>query len=240
MLDDLHMYFMIGWRLSGESTFPNWKEGSEFKLKRDTDMALDISEYHPYYYQKKTLFEKLPDTAHEIIFLGDSITDGGNWIEMFQNLRIKNRGISGDVTDGVLSRLSEVTSSKPDKIFLMIGINDLAAGKSEEYVVNNISRIVKKIMNASASTKIYLQSLLPLNRDLGMFPKHTAKTQAVLLINARLKKMAEKYGIVYIDLYSAFTNDGDKLNPKYTNDGLHLTGDGYILWKSLIKKYVEK
>jgi Zn-dependent M28 family amino/carboxypeptidase len=38
LLDDLHMYFMIGYRLSMEATFPNWKEGSEFKLKRDTDM----------------------------------------------------------------------------------------------------------------------------------------------------------------------------------------------------------
>jgi Zn-dependent M28 family amino/carboxypeptidase len=38
MLDDLHMYFMIGYKLSMEDTFPNWKEGSEFKLKRDTDM----------------------------------------------------------------------------------------------------------------------------------------------------------------------------------------------------------
>lgn len=38
ILDDLHMYFKIGYRLSMESTFPNWKEGSEFKLKRDTDM----------------------------------------------------------------------------------------------------------------------------------------------------------------------------------------------------------
>jgi len=38
LLDDLHMYFTLGNRLSMESTFPNWKEGSEFKLKRDADM----------------------------------------------------------------------------------------------------------------------------------------------------------------------------------------------------------
>jgi Zn-dependent M28 family amino/carboxypeptidase len=37
-LEDMHMYFSIGYRLSMEDTFPNWKEGSEFKLKRDTDM----------------------------------------------------------------------------------------------------------------------------------------------------------------------------------------------------------
>ena len=36
--DDLHMYFTIGYRLSMEATFPNWKEGSEFKAKRDADM----------------------------------------------------------------------------------------------------------------------------------------------------------------------------------------------------------
>jgi Zn-dependent M28 family amino/carboxypeptidase len=38
-IDDLHLLFKIGFRLSMESTFPNWKEGSEFKAKRDADMA---------------------------------------------------------------------------------------------------------------------------------------------------------------------------------------------------------
>jgi len=38
LLDDLHMYFKIGYRLSMESSFPNWREGSEFKPKRDADM----------------------------------------------------------------------------------------------------------------------------------------------------------------------------------------------------------
>lgn len=36
-VEDMHMYFMLGYRLSREDTFPNWKEGSEFKLKRDLD-----------------------------------------------------------------------------------------------------------------------------------------------------------------------------------------------------------
>ncbi len=37
-LEDLHMYFTLGYRLSMEAGFPNWKEGSEFKARRDTAM----------------------------------------------------------------------------------------------------------------------------------------------------------------------------------------------------------
>lgn len=38
-IEDLQLLFQIGYRLSMESFFPNWKEGSEFKAKRDADMA---------------------------------------------------------------------------------------------------------------------------------------------------------------------------------------------------------
>src|SRR5699024_7028471 len=61
-------------------------------------------DYSAYYYHRKNLFELLPNEKKEIIFLGDSITDGNEWAEYFGSQRIKNRGISGDVTDGVLYR----------------------------------------------------------------------------------------------------------------------------------------
>jgi hypothetical protein len=74
------------------------------------------TKYYPYWHQKETHFRSLPNEANEIIFLGDSITDGCNWSEMFHDLRVKNRGISADITDGVLDRLDEVVESKPLKI----------------------------------------------------------------------------------------------------------------------------
>jgi len=37
-VDDLRLFFRLGYRLGRESTFPNWKEGTEFKAKRDADM----------------------------------------------------------------------------------------------------------------------------------------------------------------------------------------------------------
>lgn len=191
-----------------------------------------------YYHQKKSLFEKLPDSPEEIVFLGDSITEGGAWAELFGNPRMINRGISGDVTSGVIFRLNEVTRSHPDKIFLMIGINDLAGGKSVTHIVDNIQTIVKKVKNASPETEIYLQSLLPVNADFPYFPDHTSKAEDVLKVNVRLEKMAEMYKLIYIDLYSFFSNEEGKLKPEYTNDGLHLTGPGYLLWKSRIETYL--
>ena len=49
-----------------------------------------------YNFQRRSLFEKLPVTSKDIVFLGNSITDGGEWNELLANPRVKNRGISGD------------------------------------------------------------------------------------------------------------------------------------------------
>jgi len=201
---------------------------------------LKKSKHSTYYYQRKTLFEKLPNSENEIIFLGNSISDGCNWNELLNDNRIKNRGISGDVTDGVLDRLDEITESKPAKIFIMIGVNDLACGKSVEYVISNYQKILERIVTASKKTKIYVQSVLPVNDAFQKFENLVNKTKQILAVNNNLKKMSKKYGATYIDLFSLFSIDGDKLNPKYTNDGLHLTGEGYLLWKSVVEKYIEQ
>ncbi len=196
------------------------------------------NKYYPYWHQKETHFRSLPNEANEIIFLGDSITDGCNWSEMFHDLRIKNRGISADITDGVLDRLDEVMESKPLKIFLMIGVNDLARGKTVEYIVTNIERILDAIQKETPQTEIYLQSLLPVNPVFEMAKNHTNKTAEIIAINTDLKKMAEDRKLTFVDLHSFLKTESNLLNPEYTNDGLHLTGKGYLVWKSAIEKYL--
>jgi hypothetical protein len=136
-----------------------------------------------YWHQRASHYELLPNEAGEIIFLGDSITDGCNWGEMFGDPKVKNRGISGDITQGILDRLGEVVESKPAKVFLMIGINDLAMGKSPKEIMDNIKRIVKSIRKTSPETLIYIESLLPVNPDFPQFPQHAGKTQEILSIN---------------------------------------------------------
>ncbi len=197
--------------------------------------------FSTYYHQRRTLFEKLPDTRNEIIFLGNSITDGCEWSELFDNSRVKNRGISGDVTEGVLFRLDEVTRSQPQKIFLLIGINDLAGGIPKETVFGNIGKIAQQIRTSSPKTEVYIQSILPVNNSFAKFQGHTGKTEEVLWINQQLKQWCLNEGFIYVDLFSHFKcSDSNLMNPRYTNDGLHLTGEGYLLWRDVIAPLLGK
>ena len=77
-----------------------------------------------YNYQKRSLFEQLPIRGNDIVFLGNSITDGCEWAELFNNRHIKNRGISADRSGWLLDRLDPIVNGHPKKLFLMIGTND--------------------------------------------------------------------------------------------------------------------
>lgn len=74
---------------------------------------------------------------------------------------MRNRGIAGDDTAGVLARLREVTAGRPAKVFLMIGTNDLTEGVDETRIAANVEQIVARIAAASPDTQIFVQSVLP-------------------------------------------------------------------------------
>lgn len=197
------------------------------------------NKYSTFYYQRATLFEELPVTSKDIIFLGNSITNGGEWAELLNNRHVKNRGISGDICLGVYDRLDAILKGKPAKIFLLIGINDVSRGTSADTIVSRIALIAKKVKKDSPKTKLYLQSVLPVTDYYKKFNEHTSRWQTVPEINKGLKTLAEKEQLTYIDLYSHFVdNETGKMNIDYTNDGLHLLGKGYLKWIEIIKPYV--
>ncbi|MFA6832291.1 MAG: GDSL-type esterase/lipase family protein [Bacteroidaceae bacterium] len=196
--------------------------------------------YSTYYYQRASLFEILSTDSTDIIFLGNSITDGGEWCELFHDSHIKNRGISGDTTYGVYDRLGVILEGKPAKIFLLIGINNLGKGDKVEDIVGGIEQIIKKIKIDSPSTQIYLQSILPTNDYYGKFKGHTSRFYLIPVINKQLKRIAVSESVTYIDLYCHFVNEQNKMNLKYSNDGLHLLGRGYQYWVSLLEEYINE
>ncbi len=194
--------------------------------------------FSTYYHQRVSLFNALPKTSDDIVFIGNSITEGGKWSEMFNDLRIKNRGISGDISAGILNRIGEVAKRKPAKVFLMIGINDLARGISADSVVKNILSIASYLRQKTPATRLFIQSILPVNDFYSKFQGHTGKAKQIKEVNEALSKNEVAYHFTYIDLQSSFCDDEGKLKPELTNDGLHLKGEGYLLWKHLVFSYV--
>lgn len=194
----------------------------------------DSSYQTTYYEQKVTLFRLLPDTKGEIVFLGNSITDIGEWSEIWQNSKVKNRGISGDITFGVLARLDEVLSAKPKKLFVMIGVNDIARNIPDAVILNNYRRLIDRVQSESPKTKLVMQSVLPTNDQFKPFKNHYGKDDHIRAVNAGLRQLCTERGVGFVDLYSQFLDAAGRLDKQYTNDGLHLNGPGYMLWKKIL------
>lgn len=73
-----------------------------------------------------------------------------------------------------------------------------------------------------------------------MFHGHTSRWEIIPDINNAIKNIAERENAEYIDLYSHFVNEEGKMDLKYTNDGLHLLGEGYLLWRDVVKPYINE
>ena len=188
-----------------------------------------------YYFHRKTQFENLPNRADEIIFVGNSITDQCEWAELFSMPNIINRGIGGDVTEGVLNRLDEITESKPLKIFLKIGTNDIGRGIALDSIMTNYDQILSRIQTASPRTAVYVQSVLPVIEG----PNQRRKNTVIQQLNQQIMAAAQRYEYTYIDLYTPFTDQSGQLKNNLSLDGLHLNGNGYLLWKEQIQHFVQ-
>jgi len=203
----------------------------------EAQRTYDTISYVPDYYAKRVaLFKKEPIVGNKIIFLGNSITQFGNWKKLLKDSSVVNRGIAGDITFGVLKRLDDVIVRKPSKLFIKIGINDISKNIPDKVIVENILLIVKKVKMNSPATRIFVQSILPTNNAAkAEYPDAVGKNDHVVAINDQLMKLAKKNSYTYIDLYVLFKDKDGNLDPRYAVDGLHLNDLAYQRWIELLK-----
>lgn len=214
---------------------------------------IKISRYHnnwtqKYYPKRIQEFKQHPLNFGDIVFIGNSITEGGqDWSSKFGVAHIRNRGIAGDVTDGVLKRLTEIIFFKPKAVFILIGINDLFSLHHKEdnpalkydkvvpssnYIGKNILKITKTIHRGSPDTEIYVRTLLPTQR--------TFLKEDILLLNKMIRQNEQKGYYKAIDLYAQFVDDKGELSGKFTKDGVHLNDSGYEKWVNFEKPIIER
>jgi lysophospholipase L1-like esterase len=171
-------------------------------------------------------FQRLP-THPDVVMLGDSLTQAIEWSESFPELSIVNRGINGDTSAGVLLRLSETEARRPGTVFVMIGINDLLQGVSEQAVADNCRQILQRLR--SSGIKVCIQSVLLPGQGLEPLGER------VKVLNGLLSQLAEQSGSSYLDHNPALAPEGF-LRADLTYDGIHLNGEGCDL---LVKSVAE-
>jgi len=179
---------------------------------------------------RRSQFEQLPALESRVVFLGDSITEAGQWDEWFPGVDVANRGIGGDTSQDVLDRLdSAVVGAKA--VLLLVGTNDLWLKISVADIVHNVAETVAGISVRAPGAPILLQSVMP----------RAAKYRLRgVELNEAYRQLADRAGVTYIDLWPALSDGQGQLPAEYTLDRLHLTGRGYQAWVDLLRPYVEQ
>ena len=181
-------------------------------------------------------FNSFAHSKNDVIFLGNSITAGTDWNELLEMPNARNRGISGDITFGVLERLNEVINGQPKKVFILIGINDISRNIPDNIILANYQRIIRRLKTGSPNTKIYFYTILPVNNTFTQFKNHYNKDEHIFAVNEGLKKITETEKITLIDIHTPFMDAEGRMKKELTQDGLHLNADGYQLWKKILKE----
>lgn len=190
----------------------------------------------------------------DLIFVGDSITHmmggvptsnrvlGGDlWEKSFAPRNAVNMGFGWDRTQQVIWRLQngEMEGIKPKVAVVLIGTNNIAPhnarGNTNEEVVEGIKAVCNVIRKKSPRTKILLLGILPRDEQ-----ANTLHRIRIRQINAELKKLDNRGGIVFLDFGSKFLQPDGTMIPNITTDFLHPNEKGYRIWIEAMEPVLSK
>ncbi|MFB2971915.1 GDSL-type esterase/lipase family protein [Aerosakkonema sp. BLCC-F183] len=186
--------------------------------------------------EAKVVADKPPQ--HLNILAGDSLSlwfppdllpPGKSWL---------NQGISGEVSAGLLRRLDLFDRTHPETIFVMIGINDLIRGVSDKDILWSYRLIVRRLRRVHPQAQIVVQSILPHGGEESTWEGRdrllAIPADRIRSLNQELERIAQEENTKYFDLYPLFTDDRGNLRLELTTDGLHLSRQGYLVWRSAL------
>jgi lysophospholipase L1-like esterase len=152
-----------------------------------------------------------------------------------------NQGISGETSVGLLKRLQLFDRTLPDTVFVMIGINDLLRGASDEGILNNQRQIIRDLRWAHPKAQVVVQSILPHSGEQSTWENRdrllAIPNSRIRAINRRLKEIASSENVSYLDLQPLFADADGNLPTELSTDGLHLNERGYLVWRSALQMF---
>ena len=192
--------------------------------------------------KNKLLNSKIQD--ENIVFFGDSITEGYNVKEFFDEYRVVNSGVSGNTTKDLIDRIdSDLYDYNPSMVIIQIGTNDIRAEIKDEDIIKNLKKIIKGIRENRKNASILIESIYPINREIDkeywkdVNPDYT--NNHIIKVNKMIMKLCKEEHIKYINVYTSLLDDNKNLKAIYSKEGLHLTDLGYYKVTKVIKEYLK-
>jgi lysophospholipase L1-like esterase len=185
----------------------------------------------------KALAERAQKGDVDLLFLGDSITQGWEgmgrevWQQHFAPQHAANFGIGGDGVPQVLWRITdgrELVGIKPKVIVVLIGTNNTSS--PTEQIVEGVAAIVRTLRERLPETRILLLGLLPRGTK-----RDDAIREQIRRINMALAKLDDGSAVRYADIGPSFLDAKGGLPREVMYDGVHPTAKGYALWAEAIK-----
>ena len=186
-----------------------------------------------------------PASATRVVFMGDSITDGWKSLDpgLFGNDRL-DRGISGQTTGQMLLRFrADVLDLHPAVVHILAGTNDIA-GNTGFMSLGDIEANLQTMTELARVHKIrvVLSSVLPVNnypeRSKLFFPLRSPGQIGEL--NRWIKDYCGRNDCVYLDYFSAMTDNNGLLRIDLSADGLHPNEKGYSIMAPLARKAIDQ
>lgn len=187
-----------------------------------------------YYDEKVARFEEenksIIPSETDVVFLGDSLTDGCDLSLYYPEYTTLNRGIGGDTTIGLEKRLDvSVYAVQPKVVVMLIGANNFST------MFDNYENILVSLKENLPQSKIILVSLTSMGGTWGK------NNNLAAFNNVKIRALAEKYGYEFVDVYTPLLNfDTNEIYEEYTTDGGHLTHEGYLVLTGEIKTVINK
>lgn len=176
-------------------------------------------------------FDSTVESRSSIAFVGDSITNHGDWGAWFPDREVHNLGVSGDITDDLVARIDDVIDVRPDAVALLIGTNDLGQRKSVEHLVRNIEYLLVTLRKALPGTRMLVQSIMPRGAEF---------SERVQDANRHLRQFAPSVNAQYLDLWPALAGQDGEIDARFSDDRLHLTAEGYEAWLAELRPALER
>ncbi len=184
----------------------------------------------------KSFLERKQKEPVDLLFLGDSITQGWNNNEVWQRYygprRAANFGIGGDRTEHVLWRIQngEIDGISPKAAVLMIGTNNTGSNSAEE-IADGIKAIVAELRSKLPKTKILLLAVFPRgDGSAAQDATESALNPKIGQINERIQSLDDGKMVAYLDIGPKFLAANGKLPKEIMPDYLHLSLKGYRIW----------
>jgi lysophospholipase L1-like esterase len=182
--------------------------------------------------------------SENYLFVGDSITYYYETDKFFAELPTVNTGVCGYTTDNIYNNLNElVYIYNPTKIILLIGTNDLIS-KDSDYIVNKIYDIIIDIKKNRPNAEIYLESIYPINNTDNDKINHDMvsirNNDTIKEINKELEKLCYSGNCEYVNMYDLLIDENDNLKLEYTEEGLHISDEGYKVITKKLREVLKK